>query len=789
MKLKAEQLINHCDPDVFGVEHTGEIEPFEEGIIGQKRAVNSVNLGLRVEQEGYNIFMSGITGSGRTTYARSIARKKAREMEVPPDLCYVYNFEDSSSPEALILPAGTGIKLRGDMENLIEELQEEIPRAFASEEYEKRKNSLLAEFQEESNRMVEELEAEIRKEGFIFQKTGQGMMLSPVPVDEEGKPISQETYQSLSDEEKKRLREKNLEIQKEVEQLRRVVRKLRLETQEKIENLDKEVGHSVLKPIFENLKEKYPDCQEVIDYFDAAERDIINKLDKFQDDNEEKNILMAFRQGEEETFFNRYQVNLIVNNADTSGAPVVVESNPTYYNLFGKIEGKSQFGAIITDFTMIKGGSVHRANGGFLIINARNLLEKPFSWETLKRSLLNQEIVVENIGEQYRAMPTTTLKPEAIAIDLKVILVGSPLIYHLLYQYDEEFKKLFKIKADFDTEMDRNPENINSYASFISLISRREGIRHFSSRAVSKVIEYSSRLTGKRDKLSTRFNEILEILYEANAWADGENHQNVEAVDVEKAIKEKYKRSNLLEEKIQEMIEKGHILIDVKGEETGQINGLSVYQSGEYSFGKPTRITARTFIGKEGVINIEREAKMSGNIHNKGVMILSGYLGGKYARENPLTLSATLAFEQSYGGVEGDSASCAELIALLSAITGFPIKQDLAVTGSMDQWGNVQPIGGVNEKIEGFYKVCKAKGLTGEQGVIIPQQNLDNLMLDSEVIQVVSEDRFNIYAVEAIDQVIELMLGKDVEGVHKRVEEVLAKYVEKAKEIEDEERD
>ncbi len=784
MKLKVEQLKKHCEPEVFGINSTEEIEPFAAGIIGQQRAVDSVSLGLKVQQEGYNIFMSGITGSGRTTYAKTVAREKASGLDVPPDLCYIFNFRDQSTPQALVLPVGTGIKLREDMDNLIEELQEEIPRAFASEEYEKRKSSLLTELQEESNKLVEELEKEIREDGFILQNTGQGMVPTPMPIDEEGKPVTQEIFQELSEEEKKRLREKNLEIQEEIEKLRRVVRNLKLETQEKIDHLDKEIGFSVLKPIFENLKEKYEDCQEVIDYFNDVEKDIMNNLDKFKKDKEEKNVLLALQPRDDESFFIRYQVNLIVNNAETNGAPVVVEANPTYYNLFGKIEGRSQFGAITTDFTMLKGGSVHKANGGYLIINARDLLQKPFSWDTLKRTLLNREITLENIGEQYRAIPITTLKPEPISINLKVILIGSPLIYHLLYTYDEEFKKLFKIKADFDTEMERNTENIKMYASFISLISRREKIRHFSSAAVSKIIEHSSRLTESQDKLSTRFNEILELLYEANAWAETENHNHIEASDVAKAIEEKDKRSNLVEEKIQEMIDKGHILIKLQGEEVGQVNGLSVYQTGQYSFGKPSRITARTFLGQEGVINIEREAKMSGNIHNKGVMILSGYLGGKYAKENPLSLSASLAFEQSYGGIDGDSASCAELIALLSDITGIPVRQNYAITGSMDQHGKVQPIGGVNEKIEGFFKVCQAKGLTGDQGVIIPVQNLDNLMLDAQVIKAVEEEKFSVYTIENIDQAIELMLGKPAQEVHDKVQEIVDEYAERMDEEE-----
>lgn len=780
MKLTINKLKQKCDPKLFNFKTTEEIEPFDAGIIGQQRAVDAVNLGLRVKQNGYNIFISGITGTGKTTYAKTIAKRGAKDKEVPSDLCYVYNFKEQSAPNAMILPTSMGEELCLDMENLIEELQEEIPRAFESEEHEKKKSSIMSEFQEESNKLLEELEDEIAEDNFILQHSGQGSFPTPIPIDEQGKPISKEQYQEMPEEEKKTIKDKNLKIQEKIEKLRRVIRKLKLETQAELEKLDKEFGLSILQPIFENLKDNYKSCDEVNDYLDDVKGDIIENIDKFNKQKEENNFIMAFQQGNDDSFFNRYQVNLLVNNKKTKGAPVIVEYNPTYYNLFGKIEGKSQFGTITTDFTMIKSGAIHRANGGYLIINARDLLQKPFAWETLKRVLLNGEITVENIGEQYRAIPITTIKPEAIPINVKIFLIGSPRIYQLLYHYDEEFKKLFKIKADFDVEMKRDKDNLKKIAAFISCICRREDIRHFSAEAVARVVEYSSKITASKDKLSTRFNEILEILYEANAWADINDHRYIEAEDVSKAINEKDRRSNLLEEKIQEMIEKGHILIDIAGEETGQINGLSVYQTGQYSFGRPSRITARTHLGQEGVINIEREAKMSGNIHNKAVLILAGYLGGKYAQETPLSLSASLAFEQNYGGIEGDSASCAELIALLSSISAYPVRQDLAITGSMNQRGEVQPIGGVNEKIEGYFKVCKQLGLTEKQGVVIPVQNIDNLMLDDSVIQAVEEGKFSIYSVENIDQAIELMLNKAADDVHKKVEEVLADYADKA---------
>jgi lon-related putative ATP-dependent protease len=429
---------------------------------------------------------------------------------------------------------------------------------------------------------------------------------------------------------------------------------------------------------------------------------------------------------------------------------------------------------------MIKSGSVHEASGGYLIIKVNDLLTKPFAWETLKRILINQEILVENIGEQYRSIPISGLKPEGIPVDVKVILIGNPYIYQLLYHYDEEFKKLFKIRADFDYEMKRNKENMRNFASFVASICRKEGLNHFKPGAVAKVVEYGSRMSEDKDKMTAKFNQILEVIYEANSISEVNNHELVEREDVKQAVKEKMKRSNLIEEKIQEEIENEHILVDVHGEQTGQINGLSVYQTGQYSFGRPTRITAQTFMGQEGVINIEREADMSGKIHNKAVLIFSGYLGNKYAQDIPLSLNASLAFEQSYGGIEGDSATAAELIAILSSISGYPLRQDIAITGSMNQKGKIQPIGGVNEKIEGFYKVCKNKEISGTQGVVIPEQNIDNLMLDDEIIEEIKNEDFHLYSISEIDEAIEIMFNRPAKEVHKKVKEVMQEKAEKA---------
>src|SRR6056297_3894082 len=773
-----------CDPEIFSFESTAELKPFKDGIIGQKRAVNAIDTGMRIDQEGYNIYISGVTGSGRSTYAKTIAERKSSEKKVPNDLCYVFNFDNPEKPEALSLPPGTGIRLDSDMENIIKDLKEEIPEVFQSDEYDEARNKIMSQYQEKSNSSMEEFDKKINKEGFTLQNTASGTV--PVPIDEDGNTIKQEAFQKFNEEKKSKLREKSQQIQNDMEKMMREIRELKSEAQKKLKEMEKNLSLNVIEPRIKNLQDKYSDVKEIVQYLEKVKYDITQNLDKFKDSEDQpqkQKLAKLFEQKDDSSFFIRYKVNLLINNKDTAGAPVIVEHNPTFYNLFGKIEAKSQFGTLTTDFTMIKSGDVHEANGGYLIMKVKDLLTKPFAWDTLKRVLINHEIVVENIGEQYRSIPISGLKPEDILVDVKVILIGNPYIYQLLYHYDEEFKKLFKIRADFDYEMKRSKENMKNFASFISSVCRKEDLNHFKPEAVAKVVEYGSRMSEDKDKMTARFNQILELIYEADALSDVNSHDLVEREDVKKAIDEKIRRSNLIEEKIQEKIEDEHILVDVDGEESGQINGLSVYQTGQYSFGRPTRITAQTFMGQEGVINIEREAEMSGKIHNKAVLIFSGYLGNQYAQDTPLSLNASLAFEQSYGGIDGDSATAAELIAILSSISGYPVRQDLAITGSMNQKGKIQPIGGVNEKIEGFYKVCKNKEITGTQGVIIPEQNKDNLMLEEEVINAIEDDKFQLYSISNIDEAIELMFDRPADEVHQKVKEVMEEKAAKAAEF------
>ncbi|MFW5749214.1 MAG: Lon protease family protein [Halanaerobium sp.] len=776
-KIPISNLDYNYRAENLDFETTKELSAIDEEIIGQNRAANSLDFGMRVNKSGYNIFMAGESGTGKSTYAENMAEEKSAAMEQPKDILYVFNFSEPEKPRVMRVPAGMGNDLKTDMEKIVEELQEEIPRAFEGEEYEAERKEILNEYQPKSNKVMQEFEASARERGFMLQNTSQGLV--PVPVDEEGEPISRDDFQEMDEEKKEEIRSESQKIQNEISQVMREIRSIKEEAQNELEALEKKIGISVVQPIIYHLQDKYENCEEIVDYLEEVQEDIVDNIDRFRSsDEDQQNPFAAMQQDDDGSFFIRYQINIFVNNSKTEGAPVVYEKNPTYYNLFGKIEGKSQFGTISTNFTMIRSGSLHRANGGFLIVHAKDLLTNPFCWDTLKRALINQEITVENIGEQYRSVPIITLKPEAVELDLKIIMIGSPYIYYLLYNYDDEFSELFKIKADFDTEMERNERNIAKFADFISSVINRDQLKEFSAEAVSAMIDFSSRLTGDREKLSTKFNEIIEILVEADVWSDSFGEEIVSGESVKKAIEEKEMRSNLLEEKIQEQIDRDHLLLDVSGREVGQINGLSVYQAGNYSFGRPARITARSYLGKEGVINIEREAKMSGRIHSKGVMILTGYLGGKYAQDAPLSLTASIAFEQSYGGVDGDSATCAEVVALLSSLADIPVRQDIAITGSMNQKGVVQPIGGVNEKIEGFFKVCQAKGLTGEQGVIIPQRNLDNLMLEQEIIEAVDQGKFNLFSIDEIDQALEIMLDKEAEEIHDAVKEKLEEYAE-----------
>ncbi|WZL72157.1 AAA family ATPase [Clostridiaceae bacterium 35-E11] len=757
-KVPVEKLKNKCDSSCFEFDTTADLYPLQ-GIIGQKRAAEALEFGLDIRKKGYNIFVSGQSGTGRNSYVLAIAEKKGETKKTPDDWVYVHNFKNPDSPIALHLKSGMGEVFKKEINNVIEALKKEIPQIFMGKEYENQKSNLIQQYQNETQETIDELNAMAKKYGFMFSQTERGLV--SIPIKEE-RPMSEEEYKSLGPEEMEKLRKNSNELSLETIDFFNKLRRLEEAYRNTLKQLDEKMGLNVVTFYINQLKEKFKDRECVVKYLDLLQADIVEHIDKFKTDKNEENMsnpFAMFQMRSAQAFTDRYEVNLFIDNREKKGAPIINETNPTYYNLIGRIEYKNEMGVMKTDFTQIKPGALHQANGGYLILQAKDLLTNPFAWNALKRALKTNEVTMEGLDKQIGYVVTTSLKPQPIPLDIKVILVGDPYTYQLLYYYDEDFKKLFKIMADFDIEMDRDEQNMYKMARFIATHCEKEGLKHFDKSAVGRVIEYSSRLADNQVKLSSRFNQVVEILYEADRFAEIMGSEIVKVEHIEKAITEKVYRNNKYEEKILEMFEDGTYLLDVENEKVGEINGLAVTGTGEYSFGKPSKITVTTYRGKTGIINIEREVKKSGSIHDKGVLILNGYIGEKFAQDTPLALSANIVFEQLYSGVDGDSASSTELYALLSSLSNVPIKQSIAVTGSVNQRGKIQPIGGVNEKIEGFFKVCKLKGLTGQQGVMIPHQNVKNLMLNDEVIHAVKNELFHIYAIKSVEEGIEILTG------------------------------
>jgi lon-related putative ATP-dependent protease len=752
-RVSAEQVRWECPPDALPFSTTAEIPP-GDSIVGQERAVRALDFGLSVPQPGYNVFVSGPPGTGRTTYAQSKVTQVAATRPVPADWIYVHNFQQPDQPLAISLPPGKGAEFRREVERLVDDLKDAIRKLFASETFEAKRSGLIQQFEQQANAIWRDLEQEARRLGFLLQRTPLG--IATVPISPSGEPLGEEQLSQLTPAHRQELERRARTLQESVGEATRKVRSIEREAKEAVAQLEEQAVRSVASHAVETLKLRYADHPRIVEWLDRFLNDVVERHNDFKDEGEPHPQLPFLpRRGE----FTRYRVNLLIDHSQTKGAPVVIELNPTYYNLFGKTEYRGEFGTMVTDFTMIKPGALHRANGGYLIVQARDLLISPFSWEGLKRALKSREIRIENIAEQYGIFATATLRPEPIPLNVKVIMIGIPLIYHLLYAYDDDFPKLFKIKADFDVDIERTPENMIEYARAIGGICRREGLLPFDRSAVARTLEYSARLADDQRRLSMRFNRIADVIYEASAWAQREGATVVSAEHVRRAIEEHVRRSNRIEQRIRDLIRDGQLLVTIDGATPGQVNGLSVLMLGDYAFGRPSRVTARTFVGGRGVINIERETQMSGRIHTKGVLTLSAYLGGKFAQQRPLSLNASITFEQTYEEVEGDSASSTELYALLSDLAGVPIDQGIAVTGSVNQKGEIQPIGGVNEKVEGYYYVCKAVGLTGRQGVMIPHQNLHNLMLNDEVTQAVRDGIFHIWAVKSIDEGLEVLTG------------------------------
>ena len=748
-KLRAEELRRECDPQIFQFKTTAEVEPLQE-VIGQERAVQALECGLGIKDNRYNIYVAGGPGTGKMSIVRSFLERISAEEERPPDICYVHNFEDPYTPRYLLLPPGRGTRLKADMNKLIELLKRDIPTAFKSEEYQERKRGIDEEINRKREELFAELERSAHELGFALQRTPIGINTIPL-ID--GRPMSEEEYKKLSEEERQAIEERHSEVRVKIEETIRDSQALDEERARRGEELNREVAAFSVEPKIAALKETYGEEPRVVEFLEEVKRDILSNLGLF----------LTEEGGEEqaEGQLERYDVNVLVDNSKTEGAPVVVEDNATYPNLFGKVERRVQFGVMTTDFTMIKPGSLHRANGGYLVLSGSNLFKYPLSWEALKVALKSGRITIEDPTTVMGYAATEGLRPEPIPLQAKLIIVGSRELWGLLQAYEEDFQEFFKIKSEFASEMDWDEQYVEKFGPFIrARVLERPGLKDFDRSGVARVVEYAAELTGDQKKLSTRFSDIMAIIREASYCAEREGAEYVTAEHVEQAIQDKHYRSNLIEEHLQEMIARGELLVDVEGAKVGQVNGLAVYELGDYSFGRPTRITANVFSGKDGVVNIEREAELSGKIHTKGLLILKGWLGEKFAHDKPLSLSASITFEQSYSEIDGDSASATEAFALISALSGVPLKQGIAVTGSVNQKGEIQPIGGVNEKIEGFFKTCKLKGLNGEQGVIIPEQNVDNLMLSREVIEAVREGRFHIWAIKTIDEGIELLTGQ-----------------------------
>ncbi len=755
-KVAKKELYHCCEPSEFSFKTTDEIEPLKE-TIGQKRALSALDFGLGIDSHGFNIYILGESGTGKMTTIKAILNEKAKDEPTPNDWCYVYNFNDPDEPKALSLPPGTGAGFQKDMNEMIGILRKEITKIFESKEYEKQRAKIFEEFQQKQKDFFAELERETKEKDFALKKTATGLTLGPVK--RTGEPLSEEEYEKLDAHAKKKIEKIGKELQEKLDDAIRHVREEEKDVKNRLSELEREVALSSVGHRIDELKNKYKDSATVLNYLEDVKEDILENLEDFKPQEEQPAAFPFLKPLKTDSVLIKYIVNLFVNNRELKGAPVVVESNPNYFNIFGRIEHKVQYGVAVTDFSMIKAGSLQRANGGYLVVDAFEMLKNIFVYDALKRSIKDKEIKIEDVWEQYRLISTITLKPEAIPFNVKIVLVGNPRLYYMLYNLDEEYRELFKVKADFENRMERNRENMLKYAGFVKTKCDKTGLRPFDRNAVAKVVEYGSRLAEHQHKLSTKFIEIADLLRESDYWAKQNKKSIVTEEYVEKAFKEKTYRVNKIEMKILEAVKEGTILVDTDGAVTGQINGLSVLDLGDYRFGIPSRITARTYAGKAGIVNIERETKMSGKIHEKAILILTAYLGGKYASKTPLSLTASLTFEQLYGGVEGDSATCAEVYALLSSISGIPIKQSFAVTGSMNQHGDVQPIGGVNEKIEGFFEVCKLNGLDNNHGVIIPAKNLIHLMLKSEVVDAVVKGKFNIYAIDNIEDGIEPLTG------------------------------
>jgi len=763
-EVAVSKLRWQCDPKLFQFECTKDLSPLRE-FIGQERAIRAVEFGLNMSSAGYNIYVAGLTGTGKTSVVKTYIERLIKEMESrgetfqPDDWCYLYNFQESDHPQIVSLPQGKGKRFQNQLTGLLTRVRDELSKAFSSEEYQAQKKKMVEEGRVKQQKVFEAISQEARKQGFAFQMTPVGPALIPL-VD--NRPMEESEYLALEEATRTELEAKQADLRKKLQAGFEKASSVERQTVERLKKADKDIGEFTISRLFTSLFDEWSDSPKVSQYLTDLKTYTLDNLDLFKGTEEPVHpvfgVPMSQVVGGRNPFL-PFQINVFVDNSAAKGPPVVIEPNPNFGNMFGKIERRFLLGGYLSDHTMLKPGALNLANGGYLLLSAQDVLTNPGVWPALKRAIKNKEVRIEDPFEQFGLIAPQGMKPEPMPITVKMVLIGDALVYQLLSMYDEDFWEIFKVKADFNFEIEKTEQNMLDYAAFIAGCCEECEAMPFDPSGVAKAIEYSARMVADQERLSSRFAQIKELIEEANYWASKDNARFISASHVQKAIDEKLFRHNLIEERIRDMINRGTIMIDAEGAVVGQVNGLSIYALGDITFGKPSRITAKTFMGRGGVINIERESQLSGPIHNKGVMILSGYLGWKYAQDKPLSLSASLCFEQSYEGVEGDSASSAELYAILSSLSEVPIKQNIAVTGSVNQKGEIQPIGGVNHKIEGFFQVCQAKGLTGDQGVLIPYQNLRNLMLREEVVEAVRSGQFHIYSAKTIDEGMEVITG------------------------------
>ncbi len=790
-ELNYKQLKDYCDPNIFKFDTTQELDSINTGI-GQDRGIKAFEFGLSVDVKGYNLFIEGPDGVGKTMYAKNYLDKISKKKKAPLDWCYIYNFDNPNEPIALSLHAGLGKEFKEDMEQFIKDVKADINKTFSNDDFEKEKTLIKQEFEQKRSVLLEKLNKESMKYGFQVKTAQNGIYMMPV-VD--GKTIEEEEFEKLDENIKKDFEEKSSIVQEQIISVISEIKAIERASDKKIEEWQSNVALLTINVHINYIKSKYKRNKTISKFLDNIKKDILKNVPLFLDAQNNSNVQNIPQNGprqEPKQPWLNYRVNLFIDNSNTEGTPVVMDSNYSYHNLFGKLEYENYYGSLKTDYTMLKPGLLHKANGGYIILQAKDLLSNPMCYDALKKALRIKEINIENSVDQRSSMVMVSLKPQPIPLDLKVILIGNSNIYHTLLAMDIDFKKLFKVKVEFEDDAPKTNDNMLKLARFIHGFCEQEELPPLDKTAVAKIVEYASKLSDSKKKLSTRFNDLTEIIAEACTWAKLAKSKVVTAEFVNKTLEERIDRVKKYDSRYTEMIKDNTLLISTDGFKVGQINGLTVMTVGDYCFGKPSKITANTYTGKSGIINIEREVELSGSSHSKGVYILSGYLGEMFAQDIPLSLTASICFEQLYNGVDGDSASSTELYALLSSLSGVPINQAIAVTGSVNQKGEIQPIGGVNPKIEGFYQICKMRGLDGNHGVMIPVQNIDNLSLSDEIIDAVKDGKFHIYAVSSIEEGIEVLTGvpagkKDKNGnfssgtVNALVYEKLKKYAHVSK--------